>query len=518
MDRKLYHEVGLWFDKHREQMKQDIMRLVRIPSISVPCDANGGSGAGDAAEAPFGQPCRDCLEEMLAIGREHGFYTERYGNRVGSIGEREKDWDNMIGFWNHMDVVPAGNQWKYEPFVPMVEEPFLIGRGAQDNKGPAVGILYMMECLRDLGVPLKHQLCLFVGTDEERGMEDLEYYIKHYPAPRLSMVADSGFPVCYGEKGIIEGGLRSERLLGEEVLELEGGSASNMIPDKACAVLIRTDAMENAVRAALNRERGEENRINGNRAEENRTEGNRAEENRTEENRTEESRAEENHVIENQTQKNPAKENPAKEDTARIEASFEKDEIRIVAEGRSRHSAFPKGSVNAVHGLMAFLAGLEALSAGDRELFGRLAFLSEEYFGEHMGIAYEDQVSGRTTCAATVLRLEERRVLLHFNIRYAITADQEKLLESLCRIGGESGVSWVLQRNSGPSYFPREHPAVERLTELYNEITDSQAESFVMGGGTYARKLPRAFAYGIGAMKESEEDREVRRKLFPAPA
>lgn len=35
-----------------------------------------------------------------------------------------------------------------------------------------------------------------------------------------------------------------------------------------------------------------------------------------------------------------------------------------------------------------------------------------------------------------------------------------------------------------------------------------------MGGGTYARKLPRAFAHGIGGMKESEEDLQVRKKLF----
>ena len=134
-----------------------------------------------------------------------------------------------------------------------MEEPFLIGRGSQDNKGPAVGILYMMECLRELQVPLGHQLCLFVGTDEERGMEDLEYYIQRYPAPRLSMIADSGFPVCYGEKGIIEGGLCCPKLTWEGIRELKGGSASNMIPDMAYAVLDRTAAAENAVIKALDR-------------------------------------------------------------------------------------------------------------------------------------------------------------------------------------------------------------------------------------------------------------------------
>lgn len=52
---------------------------------------------------------------------------------------------------------------------------------------------------------MKHRLCLFVGCDEERGMSDLEYYCAHYDTPAMSMIADSGFPVCYGEKGILEG-------------------------------------------------------------------------------------------------------------------------------------------------------------------------------------------------------------------------------------------------------------------------------------------------------------------------
>lgn len=191
MDRELYDKVSRWFEEHREEMIGDIIRLVRIPSVSCPQEGE---------ETPFGEACRDCLEEMLAMGREFGFHTENYGNRVGSIGQQDKDWDHMIGFWNHLDVVPVGNQWTYEPFEPVLKDYFLIGRGAQDNKGPAVGILYMMKCLRELEIPIKHQLTLFVGCDEEREMKDLEYYVSHHPTPRLSMIADSGFPVCYGEK------------------------------------------------------------------------------------------------------------------------------------------------------------------------------------------------------------------------------------------------------------------------------------------------------------------------------
>lgn len=447
-DQKLYDKVSAWLEAHRQQMVEDIMRLVRIPSVSNPEEGT--------KEAPFGTGCRECLEEMLAIGREHGFHAENYGNRMGSIGEVDKDWEHMIGFWNHLDVVPVGNQWTYEPFVPVVKEPFLIGRGSQDNKGPAVGILYVMEALRELGIPLKHQLCLFVGCDEERGMEDLEYYTAHYPTPRLSMIADCGFPVCYGEKGIVEGNFRSEGQLSGQILELAGGSASNMIPDAAIGVLAYSEELEQVLK---------ESGVLG-------------------------------------------------EASGHITAEHTGDKICIRARGESRHSAFPEGSVNAIHELADFLAGLPVLPQADRELFGRLAYLSQEYFGEHTGIAYSDETSGKTTCAATMLRMAGGRVTLHFNIRYAISTDQEKMLAGLEQAAGENGMCWELIRNSAPNYFPREHPAVDLLTDLYNQITDSRKECFVMGGGTYARKLPRAFAYGMGGMEESEKDKQVRSQIF----
>ena len=233
MDQELYERAGAWFEAHRKELVQDIVRLVRIPSVSDP----------DSGKPPFGAACREVMDEMLQIGREHGFVTENYDYRVGSIGTGEKNWENMIGFWNHLDVVPAGNFWEYEPFEPVMREHFLIGRGAQDNKGPAVGMLYVMQCLRELGVPLKHELCLFVGCDEERGMEDLAWYRANHPCPAMSIIADSGFPVCYGEKGIMEGQLAATGEWSDAVISCQGGSAGNMIPDLALAVLKRDEAI-----------------------------------------------------------------------------------------------------------------------------------------------------------------------------------------------------------------------------------------------------------------------------------
>ena len=446
MDKALYEKISDWFDAHSEDMVKDIARLVSIGSVSDP----------EAAEKPFGAECKRCLEEMLKIGEEHGFYTENYEYYVGSIGTKEKNWDNMIGFWNHLDVVPVGNDWDYEPFSPVRKEHFLIGRGAQDNKGPAVGILYMMQCLRELQIPMKHELCLFVGCDEERGMSDLEYYLEHYPAPQLSMIADSGFPVCYGEKGIIEGRMITKETLPEGLLELGGGSASNMIPDSAYAVLAYTPELEAEVQQRLEKESGE----------------------------------------------------------GKCSMQITEQGICITAHGTSKHSAFPEGSRNAIHELGKFAASLLHIDGKLRALFETIAYLSEEYYGKNFDMEYSDEVSGKTTCAATILKKEKNYIALTFNIRYAITDRADKICRKLEECASRFSMKWELERDSAPNYFPKEHPAVELLTGLYNEVTGEHRESFVMGGGTYARKLPRAFAYGGGGMRESEEDIRVKKELL----
>lgn len=442
MNKDLYQKVSDWFELHKEDMIEDIMRLVRIGSISDP----------QAPQKPFGAACRLCMDEMLKIGQEHGFYTENYEYYVGSIGTKEKNWDNMIGFWNHLDVVPVGANWVYQPFEPVLKDYFLIGRGSQDNKGPAIGIMYMMQCLRELNIELQHELCLFVGCDEERGMSDLTYYTEHYPTPKMSMIADSGFPVCYGEKGIIEGRMLWKNVCGNSLLDCDGGSASNMIPDTAYAVLAYDVELEKELRQ----------------------------------------RKSLIEIVYVQKQKG----------------------IKITAKGTSKHSAFPKGSKNAINELAKQVASLQHVDVELKSFFDNLAFFSEEYYGENLKISYEDEVSGKTTCAATLLKYEKGCVGLHFNIRYAITDIAEKILAQMAGMAREKGGEWELESDSAPNYFMKEHPAVDMLTNLYNEITGENKESFVMGGGTYARKLPNAFAYGIGGMTRSEEDKAIEEKLF----
>ncbi len=162
------------------------------------------------------EKCKACVPELKDVGCAHMLYaalsmSERYGFSVenheyycGSAilkGTGEKE----IGIFSHVDVVDEGSGWTSDPYDPIIKDSWIYARGSSDNKGPAVASLYALRYLKEQGKSLTHTIRLYYGCSEEHGMEDIEYYKKHYPNPAFSIVPDASFPVCYAEKGILEG-------------------------------------------------------------------------------------------------------------------------------------------------------------------------------------------------------------------------------------------------------------------------------------------------------------------------
>ena len=173
--------IDRFLDKYRTEYLDDIMSLVRIRSVSTP-DSGG--------KYPFGSGCAEVLDAALAMGSRMGFAAENHAYYCGSIlmpGMTKSE----IGMFAHLDVVPEGDGWLKPPYSPYIKDGWLYGRGSSDNKGPAVTALYAMRCLQESGVRLRHTVRLFLGCSEENGMSDIEYYLKHFPAPEYSFVPDA---------------------------------------------------------------------------------------------------------------------------------------------------------------------------------------------------------------------------------------------------------------------------------------------------------------------------------------
>lgn len=88
-----------------DKMISDLQRLVEIESVSMRTEDR---------EYPFGKGVRAALDTALEICGTYGFRTKNCDNMTGfaEVGEGEE----LMGILVHLDVVPAGDGWRYEPF------------------------------------------------------------------------------------------------------------------------------------------------------------------------------------------------------------------------------------------------------------------------------------------------------------------------------------------------------------------------------------------------------------------
>lgn len=396
-NQQMLERVNAWLREHRQEIIDDLSGLVRIPSVSVP----------DPDVPPYGQACRDALAYMRALGERHGYAYTDYDHYVGSLTFSRGETD--IGIWSHLDVVPVEDpaDWDYPPFeCTMVEDRYLIGRGVQDNKMTAIAVLHVMNCLRDLGVTLRKGFALYMGTAEETGMEDARYFAAHYPCPDLSLVPDTGFPVCIAQRGSF-------------TLKL--------------SVPCRT-------RIAFRHSN-----------------------------------------------------NPSVTAEA-VTASLE-DGRTLRSEGVTCSVAQAKDAPNAVLRMLDMLA--QALPQ-EAEQIARLSALCPAWDGALLHMNHEDELSGAVNMAPTGIEWENGMLGVRLFGILPVTSDIDEMVKKAEEVCTAADVNCSLLRARRPCSLPTDHPVIDLLTGVYNEVTGYQTAPFVMTGGNYAAYIPNAFGFGPG--------------------
>ncbi len=226
-DENLQQRINQWIKDYEEDMIQDAIRLVKIKSVSQ--KGEGGY--------PYGTGCARVLDTALEIAEKMGFQVENDDYYCGAAYLRGKT-DRQLGIFGHLDIVPEGDlaNWDFDPYDAVFKDGYILGRGSSDNKCPAVASLYAMKCIKDLGIPMNHTVLMYFGCEEEAGMSDIVHFLGHHEAPEFSFTSDGRYSLCYGEKGILTAALTID-ISGSNLLDLNGGQASNMVPDYAKAVL-----------------------------------------------------------------------------------------------------------------------------------------------------------------------------------------------------------------------------------------------------------------------------------------
>lgn len=224
--------------KREQEIVQDLKDIVAIKSI---IDKNTTS-----KNAPFGKEIREALDAFLEMAKRDGF---KHGDIDGYAGYIEfGEGEELVGVLGHLDVVPLGEGWNFDPLGADEQDGYLFGRGMSDDKGPTIAAYHALKILKDNNVTLNRRVRLIVGCDEETGFRCMEYYKEHAEIPAYGFVPDANFPVIYGEKGIIQAYINSNTKT--IITELNAGEVGNVVIGHATAT-VAADVDEAAFEAFL---------------------------------------------------------------------------------------------------------------------------------------------------------------------------------------------------------------------------------------------------------------------------
>lgn len=417
-----------WLRSHETDLLEDYRAMMRINTIESEPQPN----------APFGSGNREALDLALALGERWGMRTKDLDGFIGyaEFGSGPK----LVTILGHLDVVPVGPGWKHEPFGAEIDNGYVYGRGAVDDKGPTMASFYAARAILETAGDIGARIRVVFGCDEESGFECIHHYAKVEEHPTYGIAPDAGWPLYYAEKGIAIIKVGTPLIEGSMALvSLTGGQRPNIVIDAANAtVRVASDAKpEVEAHLADSWDRNISYRWS---------------------------------------------------DSATLE---------IEAIGKAAHGSWPWGGDNAAIRIMRFLMEIAPLSV--KPAYAEL-FEACQISGAGLDIDGRDDVAGELTNNLGIVETVDSQLHLTFNPRYPVTWKGEDLLRRLkAKLSSFERPYEVVSSHDGPPlYFPIDHPLVAAVCAAYKEETGEDKKPGTMGGGTYARAISNTVAVGTG--------------------
>ena len=424
------------------EILDDLAEIVAIPSVySEPTDG-----------APYGQACLDALNWFVAKARGYGLKAELMDGycAYAEVGAGEE----CIGILGHLDVVPAGNGWASNPFKMVEEDGKVYGRGVGDDKGAVVVCLHALRTLKKQGAPLKRRVRLIVGADEERGSSCIRYYLNHGgEVPVMSFVPDSEFPVINSEKGIAHIILNfKDKKLAKNITAVSGAECANAVPDKSTVSIAAGSPLDKYLQELCD-----------------------------------------GAVTSDLFKKQPIASRIVESGSAFSDYEIcNGKQIEITAVGTAEHASTPDKGDSALWKTLGLLAACNE-AIGSEYLDKIYEYLCAKDAAQRLEVYVNDPKSGATTMCLSQAEIagDTLKLLIDFRLPLGVTADfvAQKLAE---KIGCEA----VVRDYHENLYIPEDSPLITALLEVYRGLTGDMTPPLQVGGGTYARELPNAVAFG----------------------
>lgn len=359
----------------------------------------------------------------------------------------------VLGLVVHGDVVPVDEDaWHFPPFGGRVEDGYVLGRGSVDDKGPLVQALLAMKALRDSGVKRTHNIRLLIGSEEESSAGEMEEYLRTHKAPDYSLVLDSEFPVVVGEKAWdaleVETPLDDRDTKPYRVELLEAGLAASIVPERA-EIKFRWKDGSPSWEPIITKLRAFQ----------------------------------------------------MPEGTRLVVQPWDDGAtLRVVAYGHAAHAGMNlEGGRNALVGLArAVESVMPRGGAADLLAFARLA--GRDLHGTGLGITDNDPLWGRY--AVNVATIKDNKLTINLRRIPPRTAAQIKahLEAQVAKFNKATGATLKPGGyfEDEPFFRDPNSQLVKRLLAAYVRATGVQnPKPAIAGGGTYAKRLPNAVAFGM---------------------
>jgi dipeptidase, putative len=441
-------------DKNKDEMIKTLQELVSIKSVESEAEGN----------APFGKGVQEAFEYMLQKGKAEDFDTENIDNYGGHIDfggyflDEEGDIvgtnDEVMCMIGHLDVVPEGKDWDFDPYGGEIADGKLYGRGSGDDKGPVVAALYAMKALKDAGVVPETKVRLILGLDEETNWKGMDYYLKKVKTPDFGFTPDGEFPAINGEMGLLvfdlakKIGKSTANGKGVSLRSMTGGNAPNMVADYA-RVVLKANTYD-SIREKLAEFK--------------------------------------------------------KETGYQIKAKGIGKNLEITTQGISAHGARPEKGLNAISILMKFLCRIDLENEDVKdflEFYDR--HIGFDLDGESLGCGLSDEPSGKLILNVGMISMDDEAARLTINIRYPVTMTDEKVYQAMMPVINKYNLGIIKKKHQAPIYLPKDDKMISTLMDIYRKHTgDMESEPLVIGGGTYARAIKNTVAFGARFPGEPE--------------
>ena len=297
-----------------------------------------------------------------------------------------------------------------------------------------IGIYYALKIIKELKIPLKREVRIIVGGNEETQYLGIIKYFENNVFPIASFTADNEFPLINVELG---GSTMTGHIpiKDENIIDFKGGEVVNAVAEYSSAIIRSSKDVVSAF----------DNFLNSNNV------------------------------------------------TGSIKAK--KDIYTINIKGKPSHGSIPQDGISAITYLAKFISQFSddlaikfIVDKFHNKFYG-------EGFNLKIENA-KCKMTGQTSSSLGKVKMLARTLELQQDVRFSSLHTVEHIKKIMIETYSILKGTVDLGEISKPLYIKEDKPLVQILMNAYKDITgDLKAKPLISGGGTYAKEAPNCLAF-----------------------